>query len=144
MKPNLTLLKQTAKEMREHLDQVIMNRWYSRQLDSLGVDPLNQSWAGGCGTAGCIAGWINYVDSRNKGKAKTMEDARSIACAPDGRAMSAARITHQQAGRLFHTNGWSKAAKSKLAKAKTQEDYAKVVVGQLENFIKREQRRRAK
>jgi hypothetical protein len=113
--------------MLDRPDQVYMESFFSHRS-------AVSDKAGGCGTAGCIAGFLAF---RSRKRCKTLEDAANYDNTA-GSAIKYAGLTKPQAIRLFYIQNWPvrffKAYQAQKRNGAVA--VASVVVKRIEHFIK--------
>lgn len=134
------VFKEAMKAMREHPDQVNMDSWYSSYLPVLGFEE-----PGGCGTAGCIAGWFAFIAMKKKKRVTTLAEARKLVDdnqsetiwseQAEAIAREAAGLTSKQAYRLFLDYNWTWQGQKEIYRARTPKEYTEAVIGEMERFL---------
>lgn len=133
---NVKLLRQVKRAILAHPTQVRMDTLFSH------FSPVH-SKVGGCGTAGCIAGWATFLVDKKKSKnpkAYTLDKASrrsSDNIAKARRALCLADFGQLQS--LFYLEGWPDQFANALGKAKTAKQYAQVVADRIDDFIEENQ-----
>lgn len=134
LKPNIGLLRRIQRAILKKPDQFMMSSLFSSYLDN-GED------AGGCGTAGCIAGWALHLTSRNKRLDKTsktkldvnrtLEEAGYL-IGIKTRTIKYKEMLHP----LFFSHQWPEPFRSRYAEATASRQMARVASDRIEHYIK--------
>lgn len=139
LKPNIRLLRRIQQAIVKHHDQFLMSSLFSHFLDD-GRD------AGGCGTAGCIAGWALHLTAGNKRLDKTHGSGyginSSIKKAGELIGVKTTFKKHIMTHPLFFADQWPEPFRSKYAGAayegttSNNKKGARIAAGRIEHFIK--------
>jgi hypothetical protein len=149
------LLRKVAKAIVKHADQFDMGDWYGKSLQfykkykddpdsypDIEVDEGHKFEckeaidAGGCGTAACIGGWINYIAKPPKDK-KIETTADEVGYyAADKKAAKNLGMDVYDLDTLFYLGYWPNDLRIRYYKAKTPEVRAKIAAERIERFIK--------
>lgn len=124
-KINIRLLRRIQKAILKHHRQFDMSYWFT------GRDATGKP-AGGCGTAGCIAGWAVHLARKNKTLAATRAEVESAAA----EARQLLGLGAIEAGRLFFSEHWPSDLHTRYVNAKTSYLAARAAATRIERFIK--------
>lgn len=138
MNLNTKLIHKIIKAIKAHPQQFQMTYLFWGYLDTRDRYG-NCKPAGGCGTAGCIAGWAIHLSSRRKKLRSSQAWANGI----DGGLLEVAdrllgykyNDVHDDHP-LFYVRGWPEDLKQEYYDAKTARQQAAVAVKRLEHLLK--------
>jgi hypothetical protein len=136
IKPNIRLLRRIQRAILNKSNQFQMSSLFSAYLD-------NCDRAGGCGTAGCIAGWALHLTSRNQRLDKTsvsrkgvntlIREAGNLLGIPTVNQITAwSQMKHP----LFFAEEWPEPFATRYSNARTAKTMARIAASRIEHFIK--------
>lgn len=128
---NIPVLLQAKADILAHPDQCVMHSYYATVLE-LPDGPF----AGGCRTAGCIAGWMTHrkygektlAESRRRNYEEPLGDPETVATAY-------AELGVFEAHRLFHLSDWPRELREQYNQARTSEEQSKIMAERIDRFI---------
>ena len=133
MKPNIRLLRRIQKAILAHPDQFNMDWWFQSRAS-------NGAPAGGCGTAGCIAGWAFFLTKKHKTLRETELNTYNIDKTEIGAKLLRIPLTRSdhfdRNHPLFFVKDWPIKFRAAYHNAKTPSGAAKAAARRIDHFIK--------
>lgn len=136
LKPNIRLLRRIQRAILKRSDQFVMSALFNQYLD-------NDRKAGGCGTAGCIAGWALHLASGNKTLDKTREESKRYvnrSLLKKAGDLIGIKIRRNKDGVMFHplffAHLWPAPFQSQYDFATNSRSVARIASARIEHYIK--------
>lgn len=123
---NVRLLRRVQKAILKHPDQFQMEHFYAEYLDDLfGCD------VGGCGTAACIAGWVQHLTFKKRTLVETCKMRRST-WAVGQREL---KLTNEQAVLLFLGSRWPEHFREQFSGETSPMKRACIAAKRIDHFV---------